>query len=36
MSTELILRTATEKMGYERVGEANWRMGLFYLYEKKI
>lgn len=25
-----------EKIGYVRVGEANWRKGLFYLYEKKI
>lgn len=25
-----------EKIGYIRVGEANWRKGLFYLYEKKI
>lgn len=25
-----------EKLGYRRVGEANWRKGLFYLYEKKI
>ena len=25
-----------EKIGYNRVGEAVWRKGLFYLYEKKI
>lgn len=25
-----------EKIGYVRVGKANWRKGLFYLYEKKI
>ena len=25
-----------ENLGYKKVGEANWRMGLFYLYEKKI
>lgn len=25
-----------EKLGYKKVGEANWRKGLFYLYEKKI
>ena len=25
-----------EKICYVRVGEANWRKGLFYLYEKKI
>lgn len=25
-----------EKLGYERVGEANWRKGLFYLFEKKL
>jgi ribosomal protein S18 acetylase RimI-like enzyme len=25
-----------EQLGYKRVGEANWRKGLFYLYEKKI
>lgn len=25
-----------EKIGYVRVGEAKWRKGLFYLYEKKI
>lgn len=25
-----------EKIGYIRVWEANWRKGLFYLYEKKI
>jgi GNAT superfamily N-acetyltransferase len=25
-----------KKIGYVRVGEANWRKGLFYLYEKKI
>jgi ribosomal protein S18 acetylase RimI-like enzyme len=25
-----------EKLGYIKVGEANWRKGLFYLYEKKI
>ena len=24
-----------EKLGYKKVGEANWRKGLFYLYEKK-
>ena len=25
-----------ENLGYRRVGEANWRKGLFFLYEKKI
>ena len=25
-----------EKLGYKKVGEVNWRKGLFYLYEKKI
>lgn len=25
-----------EKLGYKRVGEVNWRKGLFYLFEKKI
>lgn len=25
-----------EKLGYNRVGEVNWRKGLFYLFEKKI
>ncbi|MDR3598040.1 GNAT family N-acetyltransferase [Clostridium sp.] len=25
-----------EKIGYARVGKANWRKGLFYLFEKKI
>ena len=25
-----------EKIGYKKVGEVNWRKGLFYLYEKKI
>ena len=25
-----------EKLGYQKTGEANWRKGLFYLYEKLI
>jgi ribosomal protein S18 acetylase RimI-like enzyme len=25
-----------EKLGYKKVGEVNWRKGLFYLYEKKL
>lgn len=25
-----------ERLGFKKVGEANWRKGLFYLYEKKI
>lgn len=25
-----------QKLGYEKVGETNWRKGLFYLFEKKL
>ena len=25
-----------EKIGYEKTGSAEWRKGLFYLYEKKL